>query len=97
MLGIPICHRAAKLRNSKDPGSVVWDEITAFPMVYAFTTLNWPSLIIGFVLFRLFDIVKPWPVMQFEKIPGGLGIMADDLVAGIYAAACLTVIQFWLS
>ena len=75
ILGIPICHRGAQLRNSKDPGSIVWDEITAFPIVYAF------------------DIVKPWPVKQFEKLPGGLGIMADDVVAGIYAAACLAVMQ----
>ena len=93
ILGIPICHRGAKLRNSKDPGSIVWDEITAFPIVYAFASLNWTSLIIGFGLFRFLDIVKPWPVKQFEKLPGGLGIMADDVVAGIYAAACLTVMQ----
>ena len=93
ILGIPICHRGAQLRNSKDPGSIVWDEITAFPIVYAFASLNWTSLIIGFGLFRFFDIVKPWPVKQFEKLPGGLGIMADDVVAGIYAAACLAVMQ----
>ena len=92
--GIAICQRAAELRKVKDPGSIVWDEITAFPMVYAFATLNWTWLIVGFVLFRFFDIVKPWPVRQLEQLPGGLGIITDDVVAGMYAAACLTAIQF---
>ena len=81
----------------QDPGSIVWDEITAFPMVYAFATLNWTWLIVGFVLFRFFDIVKPWPLRQLEKLPGGLGIITDDVVAGIYAAACLAAIQFLIA
>jgi phosphatidylglycerophosphatase A len=51
--------------------------------------IPWPSLLAGFVLFRLFDIWKPWPIRKLEKLPGGWGIMADDWLAGIYAAILL--------
>jgi len=50
----------------------------------------------GFVLFRVFDIVKPWPVRRLERLHGGLGIMADDLAAGLYAGAALAVASRWL-
>jgi phosphatidylglycerophosphatase A len=90
--GIWLCSHAARLRQRKDPGSVVWDEITAFPLVWIATDFSWPVLITGFLLFRLFDIAKPWPVRQFEKLPGGLGIMADDQIAAVYAAIGLLLI-----
>lgn len=90
--GIWLCSRAAQLRQRKDPGSVVWDEITAFPLVWIAAEFSWPLLLTGFLLFRLFDIAKPWPIRQFEKLPGGLGIMADDQIAGLYAAAVLALI-----
>ena len=93
VVGIPLCDKAAKLRNKKDPGSVVWDEMAAFPIVYI-TTIGssanlWVVLWLGFGLFRLFDIWKPWPVKVFDRIAGGTGIMLDDTVAGIMAAASL--------
>jgi len=94
LAGIPLCHRAAVLRGKKDPGSVVWDEITAFPLILCLARDSWPSLLAAFVLFRLFDIVKPWPVKPFERLPGGLGIMADDQIAGLYAMACLLFLQW---
>jgi phosphatidylglycerophosphatase A len=90
--GIWLCQTAARLRQRKDPGSVVWDEITAFPLVWLIADLSWTVLIAGFLLFRLFDIAKPWPVRQFEKLPGGLGIMADDQIAALYTAAILLLI-----
>ena len=90
--GIWLCQTAARLRQRKDPGSVVWDEITAFPLVWIIADLSWTVLIAGFLLFRLFDIAKPWPVRQFEKLPGGLGIMADDQIAALYTAAILLLI-----
>ena len=93
VVGIPLCDKAAKLRNKKDPGSVVWDEMAAFPIVYIATRGSsanlWVVLWLGFGLFRLFDIWKPWPVKVFDRIAGGTGIMLDDTVAGIMAAASL--------
>lgn len=92
-IGVPLCKRAAGLRNTKDPGSVVWDEIAAFPLVYAFVPLDgsrqWGVLIAGFILFRIFDIWKPPPVRQCDRLTGGFGIMIDDTVAACYAAGIL--------
>lgn len=93
VIGVPLCDRAARLLGKKDPGSVVWDEMAAFPLVYAFVPLDgaqvWASLGAGFLLFRVFDIWKPPPVRNCDRIEGGLGIMVDDIAAGIYAAAVL--------
>lgn len=96
--GIPICERASQALGKHDPGSVVYDEIAAFWLVYLpHIILKWPidwiSAVAGFVLFRFFDISKPWPVSRLEKLPGGLGIMADDLAAGLMAAACLLALK----
>ena len=93
VVGVPLCGRAAKLRQTKDPGSVVWDEMAAFPIVFAFAPLNtprlWVVLGLGFVLFRIFDIWKPLFVRQCDRLEGGLGIMLDDTVAAVYAAGIL--------
>ncbi|MEI7701780.1 MAG: phosphatidylglycerophosphatase A [Planctomycetia bacterium] len=94
LVGIPLCQREAVLRGKKDPGSVVWDEMTAFPLILCLVQDSWPSLLAAFVLFRLFDIAKPWPVKPFERLPGGLGIMADDQIAGLYAMGCLLFLQW---
>lgn len=93
LVGIPICQRASVLRGKKDPGSVVWDEITAFPLILSVSQDSWPALLATFVLFRVFDIAKPWPVKPFERLPGGLGIMADDQIAALYAMGCLLFLQ----
>ena len=64
---------------------------------YSYGLPNWKYLLLGFILFRVFDIWKPWPVRQAEKLPGGWGIMADDWVAGIYAALGLWLARaLWL-
>ena len=67
------------------------DEASVFGIYSALSLLNWKYLLLGFILFRVFDIWKPWPVRQLEKLPGGWGIMADDWMAGIYAAILLRV------
>jgi phosphatidylglycerophosphatase A len=95
--GIPVCGVGARLLGLKDPGPVVFDEIAAFAVVFLLTPLNWLSAVIGFVLFRLFDILKPWPANRLERLPGGLGIMADDCAAGVYSAAVLWCIDRWFS
>ncbi|HTQ55694.1 MAG TPA: phosphatidylglycerophosphatase A [Bryobacteraceae bacterium] len=74
----------------KDPHIVVVDEVAGQWLALAGArTLDWKAFLAAFVLFRLFDIWKPWPVRQLESLPGGIGIVADDLMAGIYGALVL--------
>lgn len=98
VVGIPICTRGTRILGRKDPGEVVYDEIAAFwivflPQIVMGQQLDLTTLIAGFVLFRCFDIAKPWPIKKLEKLPDGTGIMVDDLAAGAYAAMCLLVWQ----
>ncbi len=80
----------AKVDQKKDPQIVVVDEVVGLWITLAAaTTLNWKSWLLGFILFRLFDIWKPWPVRWFEKLPGGTGIVMDDVMAGVYGALVL--------
>jgi phosphatidylglycerophosphatase A len=81
---------AARAAGRKDPGFVVVDEVIGQWIALAgASTLNWKSYLAAFALFRLFDIWKPSPVRQLESLPGGLGINADDAMAGVYAALVL--------
>jgi phosphatidylglycerophosphatase A len=66
-------------------------DISTFTIFFALSLVNWKYLLLGFILFRVFDIWKPWPIRGLEKLPGGWGIMADDWMAGIYAAILLRV------
>jgi phosphatidylglycerophosphatase A len=93
--------RAEKLLGRKDPGAVVVDEVAGQLITLLFLPLYAsPWLIVaGFVLFRIFDIWKPYPIRRLESLGGGLGIMADDILAGIYAAgllSLLTPVYYWL-
>jgi len=92
LVGVPICGRGAQLLGLEDPGPVVWDEIAAFPIVFFLIPVTWTTASLGFLLFRLFDVWKPWPAYRLEHLPGGWGIMADDLAAGLYARMCLGLI-----
>lgn len=99
-VGIPICTLAAKLLGKKDPGEVVWDEIATVPIVFLFVEPRLASrpeiLLIGFALHRLFDISKLPPIKSLERLPDGLGIMTDDVVAALYG--CLALQLFlWAS
>ncbi|OFW16987.1 MAG: hypothetical protein A3F70_17580 [Acidobacteria bacterium RIFCSPLOWO2_12_FULL_67_14] len=67
-----------------DPGPVVIDEVAGMLITLAFIPVNTAGALLGFFLFRLLDIVKPWPARGFERLPGGLGVMADDVMAGVY-------------
>jgi phosphatidylglycerophosphatase A len=92
IVGVPICARAAQVLGKDDPGAVVFDEIAALPLVFLvipLSELNVTAMVAGFLWFRLFDITKPWPVRLFDRWHGGLGIMADDTAAALYAAAAL--------
>jgi phosphatidylglycerophosphatase A len=75
-----------------DPGQVVIDEVAGMLITLFLNPAGWFSAAVGFLLFRAADIVKPFPARRFERLPGGLGIMADDVMAGIYANLALRVI-----
>ena len=91
ILGVLAAGRAEKLMGRSDPGQVVVDELAGQWLTYfPFAVLRPLELLAGFMLFRIFDILKPWPVRASERwFQGGLGIMADDLLAAVYAACCL--------
>ena len=93
LAGVWAASRAAEFVARKDPQIVVIDEVSGQHLTYflSLTLLNWKYLLLGFILFRVFDIWKPFPARQAESLPGGLGIMADDWVAGIYAALGLWI------
>ncbi|NNE66356.1 MAG: phosphatidylglycerophosphatase A [Pyrinomonadaceae bacterium] len=90
--------RTAESLGGKDPQIVVVDEVLGQLVTFLFVpfTFSWKLILAGFVLFRLFDIWKPYPVKEFEKLPGGIGICADDIVAGIYAGTCLAVLNVFV-
>ncbi|MGE3243849.1 MAG: phosphatidylglycerophosphatase A [Pirellulales bacterium] len=93
--GVPLCTAAGRaLGGKKDNQAIIWDEITTVPLVFLFVPLaNWKTLFAGFVLHRLFDITKPPPARQLEHLRDGLGVMADDVVASLYAALALYLVS----
>jgi phosphatidylglycerophosphatase A len=91
--GIWAAGEAALAFKSKDPGKVVVDEVLGqWITLTGAVSFNWKSFLGAFVLFRLFDIWKPFPVRRLEALPGGAGIVLDDVMAGIYAALVLFVV-----
>jgi len=94
-LGIWICDKSSELLGVHDHGGIVWDEFAGFFITMIAAPKGWLWILIGFALFRLFDIWKPWPISLLDKkVEGGLGIMVDDIVAGIYALICLQIILY---
>ncbi|NOQ14202.1 MAG: phosphatidylglycerophosphatase A [Methyloprofundus sp.] len=92
--GIWICGIAADKLGEHDFGGIVWDEIAGFLITMWFVAFSWQNLILGFVLFRIFDIFKPWPIKWIDqKVSGGFGIMLDDIIAGLFAGAVLVIIN----
>ena len=88
--GIPVCAHAAQRMGVHDDPGIVWDEIVGYLVTMTFAPAGWLWIVTGFVLFRLFDILKPWPIKWLDrKVGGGFGIMVDDLLAGVAAAAVL--------
>ena len=77
-----------------DAGEVVIDEVAGQWIALLVVPLDWRWYLAAFLLFRVFDILKPGPVRMAEKLPGGVGVMADDIVAGVFAAVCLLIIQW---
>jgi phosphatidylglycerophosphatase A len=79
-----------------DPGQVVIDEVAGMLVTLFLNPVGWPGAVVGFLLFRAADIIKPFPARRLEHLPGGLGIMADDVMAGVYANLVLRLC-IWLS
>lgn len=78
-----------------DPGPIVMDEVVGMLITLAFIPVGWSAALAGFVLFRIFDVFKPYPAGRFEKLHGGLGVMADDAMAAVYANITLRLVM-WL-
>nr|WP_136250114.1 phosphatidylglycerophosphatase A [Ningiella ruwaisensis] len=96
ILGIRFCQKTSDALGLHDHGSIVWDEIAGMMVVFVAIDITPMSLAIGFLLFRFFDIIKPWPIRLFDrKVHGGFGIMLDDIVAGAMACICLHLSLSW--
>ena len=89
VVGVWSSHQAARHFNREDPGPVVIDEVAGQLLTFVSAGGSPVTFVVGFLLFRVLDIVKPWPAGRFEHLPGGLGIMADDLMAGLYGRLIL--------
>lgn len=93
IVGIYLCGKTAKDAGVHDHGAIVWDEIVGFLITMIMVPVTWQSIAVGFILFRVFDIFKPWPISWLDKhCHGGFGIMVDDIVAGLAALACMHLI-----
>jgi phosphatidylglycerophosphatase A len=88
--GVFICDRSAQKLGVHDHPAIVWDEFAGFAITMLAVPMTWYWLLMGFALFRLFDIVKPWPIREADhRLGGGLGIMLDDMMAGVFAGLVL--------
>ncbi len=94
LLGVYICHQSAKKLAVHDHPGIVWDEFCGIWLTLFLAPVGLAWSIAAFVLFRFFDIVKPWPISYLDsKVQGGLGIMVDDLLAAIFAGGCLFILK----
>jgi phosphatidylglycerophosphatase A len=92
LIGIPAATQVARASGRKDPQFVVIDEVAGQLVTLIAAPIAWQSLLLGFILFRAFDIVKPPPVRQLERLPEGIGIVVDDVGAGLYGLAVMQVV-----
>ncbi|MBI6548806.1 phosphatidylglycerophosphatase A [Xenorhabdus lircayensis] len=97
IIGCVICQKAADAMKVEDPGCVVWDEfIGMWITLMAIPVLNWQWVLVGFVVFRIFDMWKPWPIRWFDRyVKGGVGIMLDDIIAAIFAVAVIWLLNVY--
>lgn len=98
IVGFWLCDQSAKQLGVHDHPGIVWDEIAGYLVTMLLVPQSWLFALLGFVLFRLFDIWKPFPIALIDKhVDGGIGIMLDDILAGVYALLCLWLIDtLWL-
>ena len=97
LIGVWAAHKYIQTVQNEDPPEIVIDEVVGQCLTLMVVPVDVVYYLIGFVLFRIFDIIKPWPVNLADKnVKGGFGIMLDDVLAGVYAGLSLWVIQFWV-
>ena len=98
LLGVFLCGRSARDLGVHDHPGIVWDEFVGFWITMIAIPFTWYWVLIGFMLFRLFDIWKPWPISWADRnINGGLGIMMDDVMAGIYAGMVMHLLMYFFN
>ena len=96
LTGSWVCGYAAEKLQVHDHSAIVYDEVAGFLVTMFLVPAGWSLMLSGFLLFRFFDAVKPWPISWFDKnLHGGFGIMFDDIVAGIFSLFCLMIFQYW--
>jgi phosphatidylglycerophosphatase A len=95
VLSLLVVKMALKSFNKKDPSEIVIDETVGLFFVFCFLPINYKTLLLGFCLFRLFDISKPLGIKMIEKLPGAWGIVLDDVAAGLFANVCLRAFLYY--
>ncbi len=97
LLGVYLCERASKNLGVHDHGGIVWDEFVGLWITLFMVPPEWYWILLGFVLFRIFDILKPFPIKWLDKqVKGGFGIMIDDVIAGLFAWVILIITVRWV-
>lgn len=97
IFGCWLCEKVAKQMNLYDHASVVWDEVVGYCVAMIGAPKHWISVIMGFILFRLFDIMKPWPIRWVDQhVKSGFGMMLDDVLAGLFVCIIFQVYQIFL-
>ncbi len=97
VVGVWICDVAAQKLDEHDFGGIVWDEVAGYLITMWFVPFSWQTILLGFILFRVFDILKPWPIKWIDKqVHGGLGIMLDDVLAAVFAGGLLLLATRYL-
>jgi len=95
VVGVPLCGRTARALGEHDHGAIVLDEIVGYLVTVSFCSSGVAGALVGFLAFRLFDIVKPWPIRQADRaVGGGFGIMLDDLLAAGYALCVVEIFEY---
>lgn len=97
LLGCWLCAKTSAVLGTHDHGAIVWDEIVGYLLTMLAAPVGWAWIVLGFLLFRLFDILKPWPISWFDKqVKGGFGIMLDDVIAAIFGLIIIQIIAYFL-
>ncbi len=91
-LSIPAAQRAGRYWNVADASPIVIDEVAGYLVTMAFVPFSWPAAAWGFLLFRLYDVLKPWPASAFDRVKNGFGVVMDDVAAGVFAGASLQLL-----
>jgi phosphatidylglycerophosphatase A len=92
-LAVAAAARAGRYWGIADASPIVIDEVAGYLVTMALVPFSWPAALAGFVLFRVFDVLKPWPASAFDRVKTGFGVVMDDVAAGVYAWAALRLLQ----